>query len=282
VSRPEADAPGELVPLAPGVSAWLATHVGHGNTNAGVVVDEDGITVVDTLMVPAEWEPFGATVDAIGRPVRRVVLTSSNIEFTGGTTRFRLGAVYGRPQASTHLDQPADPELFRRLHPRFAAGFDDEFRTRPVSHIVDADVQLTPAVTLVPMTGQQAENLVVVLAGAGIAFAGAMCSFGVTPNAAQGDPARWADELDRLVDLAPVIVPGHGPLGGAEEVADLQAYLRAVVAAEGDPRQLGDGPWRSWTDREWDEANVERAALLAEGRDEPPASLLRRLGLATP
>jgi glyoxylase-like metal-dependent hydrolase (beta-lactamase superfamily II) len=107
-----------------------------------------------------------------------------------------------------------------------------------------------------------------------------MCSFRVTPNAAQGDPARWADELDRLLDLAPIVVPGHGPIGGAEEVADLQGYLRAVVAADGDPAAIGDGPWRAWTDRDWDEVNVERAALLAEGRDEPPTSLLRRLGIA--
>ena len=69
--------------------------------------------------------------------------------------------------------------------------------------------------------------------GASIVLAGAMCAFGVTPNAAQGDPARWADELDRLVELAPIVVPGHGPVGGEEEVRDLQAYLRAVRRGRG-------------------------------------------------
>lgn len=267
--------------LVPGVLAELAPVPGHGAANAAVVVDADGITVVDTLMVRSQWEPFGAAVDAIGSPVRRVALTSSNVEFAGGTTRFRLAAVYGRPQASTHLDQPADPQLFRRLHPAFAGEFDDEFRTRPVSHVVDAPVQLTPAVALVPMSGQQEENLVAVLPGAAVVLAGAMCAFGVTPNAAQGDPARWADELDRLAELAPVVVPGHGPVGGEEEVRELQAYLRACVAAEGDAARLGDGPWRRWSGAaEWDAVNVERAALLADGRDEPPPTLLRRLGLA--
>lgn len=273
--------PGDLVPLAPGVLAWLDDDPGHGAANAGVVVDEDGCTVVDTLMVPSQWEPFGAAVDALGRPVRRVVLSSSNVEFAGGTTRFRLGAVYGRPQASAHLDQPADPVLFRRLHPAFAAGFDDEFATRPVSHVVDAPVQLSPACAAFPLSGQQAENLVVVVAAEGIAFAGAMAAFGVTPNAAQGDPARWADALDELLALAPIVVPGHGPIGGEEEVRDLQAYLRAVVAAEGDPARLEPGPWRDWRGAaEWDAVNVERAALVAQGRDEPPPTLLRRLGIA--
>jgi glyoxylase-like metal-dependent hydrolase (beta-lactamase superfamily II) len=266
--------------LVPGVLAELAPEPGHGAANAVAVVDEDGVTVVDTLMVAAQWEPFGAAVESLGLPVRRVVLTSSNVEFAGGTTRFRLAAVYGRPQASAHLDQPADPELFRRLHPGFADAFDDEFRTRPVSHVVDDVVQLTPAVALVPMAGQQAENLVAVLPGAAVVLAGAMCTFGVTPNAAQGDPARWADELDRLLALAPIVVPGHGPVGGEEEVRELQAYLRACVDAEGDVSRLAGGPWRSWRGAgDWDAVNVERAALLAEGRDEPPPTLLRRLGI---
>lgn len=267
--------------LVPGVWVELAEEPGHGRTNAAAVVDEDGVTVVDTLMVASQWGPFGEAVDGLGVPVRRVVLTSSNIEFSGGTARFRLSAIYGRPQASTHLDQPADPELFRRLHPAFADEFDDEFATRPVSHVVDAPVQLTPAVTLVPMSGQLEENLVAVLPGAAIVLAGAMCAFGVTPNAAQGDLDRWADDLDRLLDLAPIVVPGHGPVGGEEEVRDLQAYLRACVDAEGDVARLADGPWRRWTGAaEWDPVNVERAALLAAARDEPPATLLRRLGLA--
>jgi cyclase len=266
--------------LMPGVYAELAVRPGHGAANAAVVVDDDGVTVVDTLMVASQWEPFGAAVDALGAPVRRVVLTSSNVEFAGGTTRFRLAAVYGRPQASAILDQPADHELFRRLHPAFADDFDDEFRTRPVSHVVDAPVQLTPAVAVYPFSGQQEENLVAVVPGASMVLAGAMCAFGVTPNAAQGDPRRWADELDRVLELAPIVVPGHGPVGGEEEVRDLQAYLRACADAEGDLARLADGPWRRWEGAaEWDAVNVERAALLAEGRDEPPPSLLRRLGL---
>ncbi len=269
-----------LAPLAPGVLAALATEPAHGHANAGVVVDEDGITVIDTLAVPSQYEPFAADVEALGFPVRRIVLTSSNAEYAGGTRRLRLAAIYGRAQASAHLDQPADPSVLRRLYPDLAADIDDEWTTRPVSHVVSAPVQLTPAVALLPFRGQQAENLVAVVPGAQIVFAGAMAAFGVTPLAHQGDPAAWADALDELIALAPVIVPGHGPIGGEEEARDLQAYLRACVAAEGDVARLGPGPWERWTDRHHDVVNVERAAMLARGDDGIPPSLLRRLGLA--
>ena len=265
--------------LDTGVHAWLQEPSAAGRPNAGVVVDEDGITVIDTLLVPDQWQPFGDAVDAIGLPIRRVVLTSSHIEFAGGTSRFKLAAVYGRQQASVQLDQPPNLDAYRALFPDHAAGF-EELTTRPVSHIVAEDVQLTPAVTLRTTRGEQDENLVAVVPGASVVFAGAMCSFGVTPLCFQGDPARWADELDRIVDLAPIIVPGHGSIGGEEELRDQQSYLRAVVAADGDPAAIGSGPWDDWSDRHHDEVNVERAAMLARGDDGIPPSMLRRAGLA--
>jgi len=265
--------------LAPGVYAWLQLPGEPGRANAGVVVDEDGLTLVDTLLSAPQWMPLAAAVDGLGFPTRRVVLTSSNAEYSGGTGCFRLAAIYGRPQTSPHLDQPADPGVLRRLYAAHADEIDDEFATRPVSHIVDAPVQLTPACAAIPLCGQQEENLVVVVPGAEMVFAGAMCTFGVTPLAHQGNPAAWADALDELIELAPIVVPGHGPIGGEEEVRELQAYLRACVAAEGDPSRLGSGPWDTWVAREHDAINVERAAMLAQGIDEIPRSLLQRLGL---
>jgi glyoxylase-like metal-dependent hydrolase (beta-lactamase superfamily II) len=263
--------------LDTGVYAWLASPGVRGKPNAGAVVDADGITLIDALMTPDQYEPLAAALAELTLPVRRIVLTSSGVEQAGGTGHFRLAAVYGSRQASVHLDQPPNIESWHALFP--TAPF-DEVVTRPVSHVVAADVQLTDAVAVLATGGQMAENLVAVLPGARTMFAGAMCSFGATPLCWQGDPARWADELDRLVDLAPIIVPGHGPIGGAEEVADLQAYLRACAAAGGDPSRLGPGPWEAWHDREHDEVNVERAAMLAAGDDGVPRSMLRLAGLA--
>ncbi len=274
------DADAMLEPLAAGVFAWLARPAGPGRPNAGALIDEDGLSLIDSLAVPSQWMSFAAALSELGRPVRRVVLTSSHVEYAGGTAGFRMAAVFGRPQTSAHLDQPASPAILRRLLPELASEFDDEFTTRPVSHVIDAPVQLTGALAVYPTTGQQAENLVAVAAGAGIVFAGAMCSFGVTPQAYQGDPAAWADALDDLLDLGQVIVPGHGSVGGPAEVAVLQSYLRACVAADGEPARLASGPWDAWPGSEHHPPNVERAAMLARGDDDIPPSLLARLGLA--
>jgi len=81
--------------------------------------------------------------------------------------------------------------------------------------------------------------------------------------------------LELLPDLASTIVPGHGPMGGPAEVDALRGYLEACMAGS-----IPAGPWDSWIERERDEVNIERAAMLAAG--EPPTTMpptmLRLLG----
>jgi glyoxylase-like metal-dependent hydrolase (beta-lactamase superfamily II) len=116
-----------------------------------------------------------------------------------------------------------------------------------------------------------------VLVDDSILFAGDVCFFGVTPLAFQGDPSAWAQVLELVPDLAGTVVPGHGPIGGPAEVEALRDYLSACVAGSIPP-----GPWDSWIERERDEVNIERAAMLAAGEapTSMPPSMLRQLGLA--
>lgn len=270
----------ELRPLAQGVFAWLQGPAGPGVANAGVVLDADGATVIDTLTVASQYEPMGDAVDALGFPVRRVVLTGDHIEFVGGTRRFRMAAVFGSRSASAHLDQPPNPAVYRSLFPDLATEFEDDMLTRPVTHIVAEATQLTPATFAVPIDGQSAMNLVVLVPESDVLFGGAMCSFGVVPLAFDGDPAAWADSLDDLADLATTIVPGHGPVGGVDDLRLQQDYLRACVEARGDPAGLSSGPWDRWPGGRWHAVNIERAAMLARGDPDVPPSMLRAAGLA--
>jgi cyclase len=282
--RPDGDAAGagRLVALGPGVHVWLQEPPGHDRPNAGVIVDDDGITVVDTLLVPSQAAQLEQALAGFGLPVRRAVYTSSHIESTGGSATFWMAARYGRSQTSALMDQPPNVAALVRLHPAHAAELKrlEERPTRPVSHTVDVNAYLTTTHLVVPTGGQMLENLVVLVPDAGVLFAGAMACFGTTPNAFDGDPLAWADALGELGELAPVIVPGVGPVGGPDELLALQAYLYACADAEGDPTQIPAGPWDRWPDRHLDEVNVERAALLAEGRAEVPTSMLRLLGMA--
>ena len=114
-----------LVTLDDGILAWLAEDPGDGRPNAGLVVDADAATAIDTLCVPSQTAAFVAAVDELGLRVRRTVLTASTIEFVGGSALFTMSGMYGRRQTSVHLDQPPTPDVYRRILPAVASEFDD-------------------------------------------------------------------------------------------------------------------------------------------------------------
>lgn len=259
--------------------SWLYDDVSHDTTNCGVVLAEDGITVIDTGLVPSAAKPLVDELEALTPlPIRRLALTGSHIDLVGGTSAFPLPAVYGSGQTSAHLDQEANPEVWARLHP----GHAEELalvETRPVTHTVTEAAHLCPASIAVPCSGPQFENLVVQVPGANVVFAGALATFGVVPLGFDADFPAWIATLEVMADWGELFVPAHGPIGGTEELSDLADYLRACVAAQGDVSSMAAGPWDTWAHSSYTPINVERAAMLAAGDPTPPPSLRALLGL---
>lgn len=268
---------GELLNIAPGVYVWLRNRSVYSDTNSGIVVANDGLTVLDAGPSPESATPLAQRLAALTElPVRRLVFSGSHIDVTGGGTAFPLAAVYGRAQTSDHLDQPPNPDVWQRLHPEH--DFTD-VSTRPVTHTVEEAAYLCPASIAVPATGPQFESLVVQVPSANVVFAGLVASFGVVPLGYEADFPRWIETLETMTEWGEIIVPAHGPVGGAEEITTLRNYLEAVLDAKGDTGSLADGPWTSWDHPEFSAVNVERAHLLAQGDPSPPPSLLRLLGI---
>lgn len=280
----KAHLPVYLVELGQGVLALIDETPGFGNTNIGIVIDEDGLTVVDTVATPSRAMEARIRISELTAelelPIKRVVLTSSRVPFSGGSTTFWQAAFYGSESTSEQLDAPINHQALQRLLPDFAESYHEGFVTRPITHTIADPAWLTPAAVGMPLPGESPANLVVQLPGTDTVFAGALATFGTTPLAFDGDPARWADSLEGLLELGSTVVPGHGPPGGAADVADLVGYLRACVEVDGDTNGLPAGPWDQWTDRRFDAVNVERAARLARGDGETPNEMFKLLGFA--
>ena len=137
----------KLDEIAEGVWVWLQPGGESGVSNAGVIADDDGLTIVDTLMVRSQWEPFAAAVAKLGRPIRRLLLTHAHVDHVGGSKAFPNAAVFGSQQTSDLLDGEMPVGAYKAFMPAFDAEFDElaELGTRPVTHLVTDAAQLTPA-----------------------------------------------------------------------------------------------------------------------------------------
>lgn len=270
-----------LVEIGQGVFAFLNPQRGFGHANVGLVIDADGLTVIDTSATPAEGAEIRERILELTRelalPIRRVVVTSSRIPFAGGTDAFRQAAFYASDETSEELDEPVNPIALRALLPQFAGDYHDEFATRPATHTITDEAWITPAACGVVLPGESLANLVVHVPGTDAVFAGALASFGVTPLVL-GNASDWIRSLEAIEALARTIVPGHGSIGGSRDLRELAGYLRACVDADGDPEAIVEGPWDGWTDRRFDPVNTERAARLARGDFSFPESMLDLLG----
>lgn len=271
--------------LATGVFALCASEPRFGDSNLGLVIDADGLSLIDSMSTPALAAEADTEIKALTAhlelPTKRVVLTSSRIPFTGGSTIFWRAAFFGSEPVSEQLDQPVNPVVLRQLIPQHAAAFHGDFVTRPLTHTIGEVARLSDAAVVHLLPGEAPLNSIVQLPGAGVVFLGALGSFGVTPLAFDGDPSAWAESLDAVAELGSIFVPGHGLPAEQPALADQAGYLRACVAADGDPSAIPAGPWDGWTDRRFDDVNVERAARLARGDVGTPDAMYRLLGLGS-
>ncbi|MDA3040264.1 MAG: MBL fold metallo-hydrolase [Actinomycetota bacterium] len=270
-----------LVEIGQGVFAFLNPERGFGHANVGLIIDTDGLTIVDCSATPAEGTELRERIleltAALALPIRRVVVTSSRIPFAGGSDAFRQSAFYASDETSDELDEPVNPVALRALLPQFAGDYHDEFATRPATHTITDEAWITAAAHGIMLPGESLANLVVHVPGTDTVFAGALGSFGVTPLVL-GDPFAWMQSLEVLEGLARTIVPGHGSIGGSRDLRELSDYLHACIAADGDPEAMVGGPWDGWSDRRFDPVNTERAARLARGDHSFPQSMLDLLG----
>ena len=270
--------------LGAGILAFVDQTPRFGRGNVGLIIDEDGLTIIDTRTTPQAGHKIKKQIVQLtvelDLPIKRVVVTSSRVAFSGGSWAFWQAAFFGTTAISDQLDAPINLDALSRLLPEDRHHFHEDFETRPITHLIDTSVWLTPSCRATPMPGEGPSNLVIETPGAETVFAGALASFGVTPLAYDGDPAAWIQSLDSLIGVGGTIIPGHGQPGGKADLVDLRNYLEACIDVDGDVSRLPIGPWDSWSDRRFDAVNVERAARMTRGDHTTPQAMYELLGLS--
>ena len=224
----------ELKEIAPGVYAYIqAGGPGRDNAsvaNAGIVVGDDSVLVIDTLTAPLHAKAFISAIRRVtDKPFRHVVYTHHHADHINGAQYFEGATIVGHPYCRAEvLKQVPGPARWAN-RPGWADGTEPR---RILPPTVTADGVTTyyygpTVVELLPMVPAHTYgDIVVRLPQHGILFAGDIAFYYVAPWCQNAHPSKWIDACNAIerMDLQ-VIVAGHGPLGGKSELADMRGYL---------------------------------------------------------
>ena len=198
-------------------------------SNAGFVVTDDGVVVVDALGSPELASELLAEIKRITpQPVRYVVATHYHADHIYGLQTFKAAGVKVLAHASAREYLNSDTAQ-KRLE---ASRIELAPWVNSATHLVPADQWLEDQQTRLRVgsfdfvighvgPAHTSEDLVVYVPQLGVLFAGDLFFRGRIPFVGQADSRLWIASLNRLMEYQPkIVVPGHGP-ASTDPMADM-------------------------------------------------------------
>lgn len=227
----------ELRQLAPNVYAYQQQggtgFLNAGISNAGLFVGEDGLVVLDALGFPLQTKAFIAAAKQAtgGKPFLQLIDTHHHGDHVAGNQFFLPAPILSHPYCrqevlkampNTPASWPkqeglADGTEVRKLTPP-SITFEDNLTCYIGGNAVEFKF-MGPAHTW--------GDLVAYLPQHKILFAGDVAFFHLVPYAHNAHVSKWLEATDKIMKMdVDVIVPGHGPIGGKKDLAEMAEYFR--------------------------------------------------------
>jgi cyclase len=251
-----------LVKIVDGVYGAIAKPGGLASGNAGFVVGDEGVLMVDTFFTPAAVEDLIETIAVeTKQPIRYAINTHYHLDHSGGN---QVLAARGVPiiahdnliawqTTKNRRFLPATEELQKRKADATKQLADTpteqvDRRTQLERQLRRFDAMLTmkltnPTVTfsagtvhlhlgkrvilLFTLPGHTGGDVLAYVPDANVVFMGDMGWRKTLPNLVDATVNDWIPSLDQLLTKYPTakFVPGHGDVATAEEIREFRDYL---------------------------------------------------------
>jgi glyoxylase-like metal-dependent hydrolase (beta-lactamase superfamily II) len=214
-------------------------------SNAGFVVTEAGVVVVDALGSPAVAEALLRQIRSVtDQPIRLVIVTHYHADHIYGLQVFKAAGatVLAHASGREYLNSETAQRRLEASREELAPWIDAQTR------LVGADQWIEQPTTRIRLGEQEItiqhvgpahtpEDLVVYFPATGVLFAGDLFFQGRIPFVGQANSRLWIQSLERLLEFRPkLVVPGHGP-ASIDPMKDLiltrdyLVYLRMTMGA---------------------------------------------------
>jgi cyclase len=229
---PSTSLPFALKQVGPGVYAAIDGPDHKAGSNAGFVIGDDGVLVVDAFFTPDAARALVGEIHRLTpKPIRYIVNTHYHVDHTGGDQVLRdAGAIIIAHRNVRDWVRTNNINLFGdRITPELKA----RIAALPLPDLVtDKDLTVwlgSRKVKVQTVLGHTGGDLTVSVPDARVLFTGDMLWRKVAPNLIDGSVKEWvATDADfaAMPDARQTIyVPGHGDVADFNNVQEFRAYL---------------------------------------------------------
>jgi cyclase len=214
--------------------------------NAGIIIGEEGIIVVDTLVSAKEAKRFLQDIKAISdKPIRHVINTHyhldhsfGNAEFVGLDAEVIAHVNCGEAMRKSAVDTLANANAFGLTQDEMP-GTTLAYPTLTFTYKMEINLGSMKVELIYIAPSHSNGSIIVNLPAEGILFAGDTLFTDFHPYMADGDIKGWLKTLDFIQSLnADKIIPGHGPISTNKDVTDMKDY---IVAFDKKAKELAIG-----------------------------------------
>ena len=237
-----ASLPFTLKQVGPGVYAAIDGPKGTSGANAGFVIGDDGVLVIDSFFNPDATKALVGEIRKLtDKPIRYVVNTHYHIDHVAGDAVLKdAGAII---VAHRNVRAWVHSENLHLLGAHLTPGYRALIAAVPLPDVTTRTGMTiwlgTRKVIVEPALGHTGGDLMVAVPDAKVLFCGDILWNHVSPNIIDGNVAKWIAEAHALRTdpgaAQTTFVPGHGDVATARDVAHFETYLsdlRTLVRRE--------------------------------------------------
>ena len=231
----------EIKKIDDGVYAAISPGESKAGANAGFVIGDDGVAVIDTFEDASAAKVLLDEIRKITKlPVRFVINTHYHIDHVAGNGVFaEAGAIVVAHRNVREWIHTENLKFFGDKITPEQKKFVESLTSPSVVYSDSLDLYLgSRHLALHFYPGHTGGDTVVEVSDAHAIFCGDLFWRKTLPNLIDASTDKWITTLDKLATIAPdgTYVPGHGDVGDASDVKDFRGYLvelrSAVIAAQ--------------------------------------------------